>query len=76
MLETGEDSSGLAAIVDHRGSGTGALGLAVYDAQGKLLACSGRQDVLQALPSGVVEKSIRKGAEVSAFGHSGERAMA
>ena len=68
----GEDLSGLAALVDRSRVSTGALGLAVYDAQENLLACSGRQDVLQALPAEVVAKSIRKGAEVSAFGHSGD----
>jgi trehalose 6-phosphate synthase len=68
----GGDLSGLAALVDRSKVSTGALGLAVYDAQEKLLACSGPQDVLQALPSEVVAKSIRKGAEVSAFGHSGD----
>ena len=53
-------------------SSTGALALAVYDGQGKLVACSGPQEVLQALPYGVVAKSIQKGAEVSAFGHTGD----
>src|SRR5665213_2485667 len=53
-------------------SSTGALALAVYDGQGKLVACSGPQEVLQALPYGVVAKSIQKGAEVNAFGHTGD----
>ena len=68
-LETG-DPSALPGLVDLLKSGTGALGLAVYDAQGKLLACTGPQEVLQALPYGVIQKSIQKGAEVSAFGHT------
>src|SRR5450631_3722190 len=53
-------------------SGTGALALAVYDGNGKLMACSGPQEVLQALPYEVVAKSIQKGAEVNAFGHMGD----
>jgi trehalose 6-phosphate synthase len=66
------DLAGLAALVDRSKANTGAVGLAVYDGQGKLLACSGPPDVLQALPFEVVAKSIRKGAEVSAFGHNDE----
>ena len=31
----------------------------------------GPQEVLEALPNGLVEKSIQKGADVSAFGHAG-----
>jgi trehalose 6-phosphate synthase len=67
-LEVGDPSS-LPAQVDSLRSGTGVLGLAVYDAHGTLLACSGPQNVLQALPYEVVQKSIQKGAVVSAFGH-------
>ena len=68
-LETG-DPSALPGLVELLKSKTGALGLAMYDAQGKLLACTGPQEVLQAMPHGVVEKSMQKGAEVSAFGHT------
>ncbi len=53
-------------------SSTGALALAVYDGQGRLVACVGPKEVLQALPYGVVAKSIQKGTEVSAFGHTGD----
>jgi alpha,alpha-trehalose-phosphate synthase [UDP-forming] len=53
-------------------SGTGALALAVYDGDGKLLACSGPQDVLQDLPYGLIKKSMKNGAEVSQFGHTGK----
>jgi trehalose 6-phosphate synthase len=66
----GGDLSGLAALVDRSRTDTGALGLAVYDGQGKLLACSGPQEVLQALPFDVAAKSIRKRAQVTAFGHN------
>jgi len=68
-LESG-DPSALPGLVEVLKSSTGALGLAVYDAQGKLLACTGPQEVLQALPYGVIQKSIQKGAEVNAFGHT------
>jgi len=68
----GGDLSGLAALVDRSRTNTGAVGLAVYDAQGKLLACSGPPDVLQALPFDLLAKSLHKGAEVSAFGHNDE----
>jgi trehalose 6-phosphate synthase len=71
-LETGAPSA-LAGSIEHLKSGTSALGLAVYDPQGKLLACAGPQEVLQALPNGVVQKSIQKGETVSAFGHTGDR---
>lgn len=53
-------------------SGTGALALAVYDGDGKLLACSGPQDVLQDLPYGLIKKSMKNGAEVSQFGRTGK----
>jgi alpha,alpha-trehalose-phosphate synthase [UDP-forming] len=53
-------------------SGTGALALAVYDGDGKLLACSGPQDVLQDLPYGLIKKSMKTGAEVSEFGRTGK----
>ncbi len=67
----GGDLSSLAALLERAKANTGALGLAVYDGQQKLLASSGTQDVLQVLPSEVVAKSLRKGAEISAFGHNG-----
>ena len=53
-------------------SGTGALGLAVYDAHGNLMAASGPPDVMAALARGVVEKSLQRGIEVGAFGHAGQ----
>jgi sensor histidine kinase regulating citrate/malate metabolism len=69
-LETG-DPSVLPGVFSHLKSGTGTLGLAIYDGQGKLLACAGPQEVLQALPYGVIQKSIQKGDQVNAFGHAG-----
>jgi trehalose 6-phosphate synthase len=70
-LETG-DPSALPGVVELLKTHTGVLGLAVYDGQGKLLACTGPQEVLRALPYGVIQKSIQKGDVVSAFGHSGD----
>jgi alpha,alpha-trehalose-phosphate synthase [UDP-forming] len=48
------------------------LGLAVYAPGGRLLASLGPEEVFKALPADPVEKSIRKGGEVAAFGHSGD----
>ena len=70
-LEAG-DTDALPGLTQDLKAATGALGLAIYDANGKLLACSGPQPVLQALPFGAVQKSQSKGAEVSAFGHAGD----
>ena len=70
-LEYG-DLEAIPGMTEALKSSTGALALAVYDGQGKLVACSGPPDVLQALPYGLVAKSIQKGAEVSAFGHTGD----
>jgi trehalose 6-phosphate synthase len=70
-LETGNPSSFPALAPFMRGN-TGVLGLALYDAHGTLLACSGPQEVLKALPYGVVQKSIQKGAVVNAFGHNAD----
>jgi trehalose 6-phosphate synthase len=60
----------LPAQVEHAKARTGVLGLAVYDAQGKLLASSGPAALLQSLQYAPVEKAIRKGADVSAYGHA------
>jgi alpha,alpha-trehalose-phosphate synthase [UDP-forming] len=70
-LETGDPSAlpGLAQLLKN---GTGALGLAIYDAHGELLASSGPPDVMAALGKGVVEKSLQRGVEDGAFGHAGQ----
>ena len=70
-LEYG-DLEAIPGMTEALKTSTGALALAVYDGQGKLVACSGPPDVLQALPYGLVAKSIQKGAEVNAFGHTGD----
>ena len=63
------DPSGLMRIAGALKSTTGALGLALYDSRGNLLAGSGPQDVMSALPQKVIERSLQKGAETGAFGH-------
>ncbi|MGB6744727.1 MAG: trehalose-6-phosphate synthase [Terracidiphilus sp.] len=70
-LATGDPSAlpGLAQLLK---SGTGAVGLAIYDAHGQMLASAGPQEVMAALGQGVVEKALAKGTEISAFGHTGE----
>jgi alpha,alpha-trehalose-phosphate synthase [UDP-forming] len=69
-LRTG-DPSGLPGLTQLLKAGTGALGLAVYDSHGNLMAGSGPPEVLKALTGGVVEKSLQRGVEVAAFGHVG-----
>lgn len=51
--------------------GTGAMGVALYDAQGRLLQFVGPQVVMQNLPPELVEKSLRRNAAMTAFGHEG-----
>ena len=51
---------------------TGVLGLAVFDRENRPLALAGASDLLQGLPRPLVEKALRRGAEQSAFGHSGD----
>jgi hypothetical protein len=46
-----------------------ALGLAVYNPEGRLLAFDGPAEIFKALSPDAVEKAIKRGAEVSAFGH-------
>jgi trehalose 6-phosphate synthase len=70
-LATG-DPSALPGLTQLLKNGTGTLGLAIYDAHGNLLACSGPPDVMGALGSGVVERSLQRGVEADAFGHAGQ----
>jgi alpha,alpha-trehalose-phosphate synthase [UDP-forming] len=48
------------------------LGLAIYAPGGRLLAAAGPTEVFNALPPEPVERAIRKGAEISVFGHAGD----
>jgi alpha,alpha-trehalose-phosphate synthase [UDP-forming] len=70
-LRTG-DASALPGLARLLKAGTGALGLAIYDTHGNLMAASGPPDVMAALARGVVEKSLQRGIEVGAFGHKGD----
>ena len=68
-LAAGNPSS-LPGLTEILKSGTGALGLAIYDSHGELLAASGPQDVMGTLAHGVVDKALEKGAAIQAFGHA------
>jgi len=49
-----------------------ALGLAVFNPAGRLLASVGPPEVIGALPPEPVERALGKSAEVAAFGHGGD----
>ena len=67
-----QNPSALPPLAQLLKNGTGALGLAIYDVHGDLLASSGPPDVMSALGLGVVEKSMQRGVEAGAFGHAGQ----
>jgi trehalose 6-phosphate synthase len=46
-----------------------ALGLAVYDLQGRLVTAAGPAGIFAALPRGPLDKAIQQGADSSIFGH-------
>jgi alpha,alpha-trehalose-phosphate synthase [UDP-forming] len=64
--------AGLPELLSKSRAETGVLGLAMYDADGKRLASSGPSEVLGSLAQEPINKSLRKGGEVGAFGHSGD----
>lgn len=47
-----------------------ALGLAIYDVHGALVALDGPYDIFKVLPPGPVKQAVKKGENSSAFGHS------
>jgi trehalose 6-phosphate synthase len=49
-----------------------ALGLAVYDARGGIVAADGPSEVFRVLPPGPVKQAIKKGVNSGAFGHTGD----
>ncbi len=49
-----------------------ALGLAVYDAQGNLVAADGPAEIMKALPPGPVKQAIKKGENSAAYGRTGD----
>jgi alpha,alpha-trehalose-phosphate synthase [UDP-forming] len=71
VLES-SDLSAVHGLTEILKSGTGALALLVYDGEGKLVAYSGPQDLMQNLPYALVKKSMKNGAEVSQFGRTGQ----
>jgi alpha,alpha-trehalose-phosphate synthase [UDP-forming] len=82
------NSAGLPALVASAKNNTGALGIGIYDPEGRMVTESGAPEVFQALAhprfeslagAGVgslaltqVERSLHKGAQVNAFGHTGK----
>jgi alpha,alpha-trehalose-phosphate synthase [UDP-forming] len=70
-LATG-DSTAIPGVAQLLKAGTGALGIAVYDTHGHMLGSAGPKEVLDGLGQSVVSKSLAKGLELSAFGHTGE----
>jgi alpha,alpha-trehalose-phosphate synthase [UDP-forming] len=82
------NSAGLPALVASAKNNTGALGIGIYDPEGRLVTESGAPEVFEALAhsrfeslagAGVgalartrVEQSLHKGAQVNAFGHTGK----
>jgi trehalose 6-phosphate synthase len=68
-LAAGDPASlpGLTALLK---SGTGALGLAVYDTRGELMAGSGPPEVMSALTPSAIMKALQKGAQVDVFSHA------
>ena len=59
-------------LVQHSKDRAGILGLAVYDPNGEVLASSGPTSLLQSLTQAPIQKSLRKGANIAAFGHTGD----
>ncbi|HEU5351005.1 MAG TPA: trehalose-6-phosphate synthase [Terracidiphilus sp.] len=50
---------------------SGMLDVAIFDAQGKLVASAGKDGLLKSLPATAVERSLRKGADQPLFGSTG-----
>ena len=62
----------LPALLAQSKAQLGVLGMAIYDPQASLTAESGPGGLVRTLSLSPVEKSLRKGADMSAFGHSGD----
>jgi trehalose 6-phosphate synthase len=71
-LEAGRTAE-LAALAARLRSRDDALGLAVYDAHGVMLAFDGPNEVFKELQPGVMGNAIQKEADSAAFGHDSER---
>jgi trehalose 6-phosphate synthase len=48
---------------------TAALAIAVYDAHGVLLSAAGSTGIVQSLSPSILQRALRKGAVIDAFGH-------
>jgi trehalose 6-phosphate synthase len=69
----GGQSAGIAAEVVRLRLQNQALGLAIYNMQGGLVAGAGPAEVLADLPQGPLNKALQQGAETSAFGHKDDQ---
>jgi alpha,alpha-trehalose-phosphate synthase [UDP-forming] len=69
VLASGK-ANALPGLLDSFREQTGVIGLAVFDTQNRRVASSGSSNLLQLLPSPLVEKSLRKGADLAGFGHA------
>jgi trehalose 6-phosphate synthase len=69
----GGQSAGIAAELVRLRLQNQALGLAVYNMQGGLVAEAGPAEVLADLPDGPLNKAIQQGAETAAFGHKDDQ---
>jgi trehalose 6-phosphate synthase len=67
-LAAGEVAGTVAEAVRLRAQNE-ALGLAVYDLQGRLVTAAGPAGIFAALPRGPLDKAIQQGADSSIFGH-------
>jgi trehalose 6-phosphate synthase len=65
------DATALPDSLDTLRAKTGFIALAVFNPEGRLLASAGSSGLVQALVQAPIEKSLRKGAEANAFGHTG-----
>jgi trehalose 6-phosphate synthase len=64
------NTSGLADLTNGLRAGTGLLGLAIFDPQGRLLASSGPPELMSALSHSLMQKSLQKGAAEDRFSHT------
>ena len=70
-LAAGSDAD-IPALLNSSKARSGALGLAVFNTNARPIAWTGSPDLAQTLAHAAVEKSLRKGAIVSMFGHTGD----
>ncbi|MGB6974871.1 MAG: trehalose-6-phosphate synthase [Terracidiphilus sp.] len=61
-------TAGLPQFLARNRARGGLLGLAIFDAQGRLIASAGNTETLKSLPAATVERSLRKGVDQGLFG--------